>query len=254
MNEKKCKNCCSMLPISEFSKHRHRIDGHNSICKNCFKKIREERTKEKYLNAPLEKKCRKCDEVKPISEFYKHCQTADGFASICKKCSYTHRVKKPENNNKKYESKKKKMIKCSRCGNEVIYYDDNKHCLNCQNQIRMRMYRHGITFEEAMNFKKPEKKEVCSIEGCNKLVFCRELCRYHYARCRIENKIGLKMKKRTNQEMEKDGVPLPKFGLDFLFRKEQAFYDNYNVDADEEIDIDDELLADYPELKNLIKK
>ena len=33
------------------------------------------------------KKCRKCGEVKPVSEYYTHPQTGDGRMGKCKKCA-----------------------------------------------------------------------------------------------------------------------------------------------------------------------
>lgn len=36
---------------------------------------------------PAEKRCNTCGEVKPLSEFYRNCDTKDGLAGLCKPCS-----------------------------------------------------------------------------------------------------------------------------------------------------------------------
>lgn len=55
------------------------------------------------------KACRKCNKIKPISDFYKHPQMADGHLNICKEC-----VKRRSQNNKTV-----KRI-CRGCGEEFL--------------------------------------------------------------------------------------------------------------------------------------
>lgn len=60
------------------------------------------------MNAPIKsKRCGRCGEIKPISEFYQHIGHRDGLASTCKKCD-------KERNKKYYESHIEKAKESSR--------------------------------------------------------------------------------------------------------------------------------------------
>lgn len=59
-----------------------------------------------------DKKCSRCSNIKPLSEFYKHIRRKDGFRDECKACTYQQRKKWNDNNQiKALGLSKKKNLK-----------------------------------------------------------------------------------------------------------------------------------------------
>lgn len=118
---RQCTKCKRELPIERFSKLG---DGYQLHCKECKakyyqarkKEISEKRKREYRKLNPIEvlpsgmKRCSKCNEVKPVTEFGKLSKAKDGLRYHCKECR-----------NKYYQKNQKYIIKRSK-----IYYEENK--------------------------------------------------------------------------------------------------------------------------------
>lgn len=87
MKIKICTKCHQEKDVSEFHKQKLGLFGVRSVCKNC---LRSSQAKEKELRLTLIPKgckiCAKCNEIKVLSEFYKHKNCKFGVHSECKKC------------------------------------------------------------------------------------------------------------------------------------------------------------------------
>lgn len=80
---KRCTKCKEDLPISHFYLYK---EGHRaSWCNGCMRAYQKEKRNLPDPKLTL-KVCRSCRLEKPISNFYKCCQTKDGYATQCKSC------------------------------------------------------------------------------------------------------------------------------------------------------------------------
>ena len=90
-----CPQCQQYLPRDEFYRNAAQSDGLAPYCKPCWRefcRVRHARLREgmqdKRRRQPKEetKRCSRCQEVKPVSDFYKSDQWIDGLHVYCKKC------------------------------------------------------------------------------------------------------------------------------------------------------------------------
>jgi len=88
MENKQCHKCKEIKSISNFRKNKSYKNGIYSLCKDCERNYRfDYKNKIKKKNIIKEfKKCNKCDELKPIINFYKNYIYPDGYRSFCKIC------------------------------------------------------------------------------------------------------------------------------------------------------------------------
>ncbi|UCG54905.1 MAG: hypothetical protein JSV32_01405, partial [Dehalococcoidia bacterium] len=90
---KRCNKCHEIKELIEFYSDRSRSDGLGSKCKQCEYECRALRY-QKLKNRPSNKiphienkRCSKCNEVKPVAEFYPALRNKDGYCDLCKSCS-----------------------------------------------------------------------------------------------------------------------------------------------------------------------
>ncbi|HLZ61175.1 MAG TPA: hypothetical protein VKR06_29850 [Ktedonosporobacter sp.] len=92
---KRCPKCQQYLPRERFYRNATQSDGLSSYCRECSSVLylaRQTRLRARTADELCEqqrkeiKQCTKCQEVKPISDFYKNKGWIDGFHPYCKKC------------------------------------------------------------------------------------------------------------------------------------------------------------------------
>jgi hypothetical protein len=91
---KKCPKCKEAKDRLEFYTAKHTKDRLSVYCKICQnardKKCREDRKKKGPGIIISEKRCRKCNETKPVQQFPIKRDAYDGYVSYCKICWSTY--------------------------------------------------------------------------------------------------------------------------------------------------------------------
>ncbi len=157
LKEMKCRICKRVLPISSFSKNRETKKGYYYHCKDCHKKIdkefqkrwEKERKKKDFefsLDTRLEKKCKICGKVFPITMFWYRLANKDGHNHYCSDCL----GKKTKERNKRLKERgfpeeliplEKQCAKCGRVLSKHHYRKDctsstglDNYCRDCRNE------------------------------------------------------------------------------------------------------------------------
>ena len=92
---KTCTKCGAEKPLSEFNKRKSTRSGYRSTCRECGREIEAKLSSVKRENTPQgqEKKCSKCLESKPVSDFAFGNATY-GRQSQCRACNYANGLSK----------------------------------------------------------------------------------------------------------------------------------------------------------------
>lgn len=113
---KLCTKCAEAKPFNEFLKRTASIDGYDIECKICKRKRDIEKHEQLLTQPPIqvaEKKCRKCKQVKPSSEFYEDTSlkcSKDMLTSQCKDCMRKDAIVRASQHT--YEHRRSVFIRC----------------------------------------------------------------------------------------------------------------------------------------------
>lgn len=99
--KKLCSRCHVYLPYDSFFKEsKNKTDGLKGSCKECERARKKKVAKEeKKPIMNITKKCRSCQKLLHIDNFYMDRERSDGLRNNCKECEYNTRIKlhpKPE--------------------------------------------------------------------------------------------------------------------------------------------------------------
>lgn len=246
METKVCTKCGVEKPFSEYYNYPNRTDGKYTICKECLQIKLKSRRKPtpppiKYPIIDGKKKCSKCGETKPISEFSKNKNQHGGIQSLCKSCVNQYckdRCKSLQEINKRryageFDSITHKI--CSDCGKDLPVSEYYKainlpdgysgRCKKCHRRWMNKRYaeRHPtpdlevipVGFRKCQNCKQilPISDYHNSIRGKNgKQYTCKHcMSNYHYKKYRRDPHASWVTGTMTNHR---------KSGHNILFTKE----------------------------------
>lgn len=97
-----CPQCQQYLLRDEFYRNAAQSDGLSPYCKKCWREFSQARYarfmqgKRQAEQKEDTKRCSKCKEIKPVSDFYKSNQWIDGLHVYCKKCVLAYQKEKRE--------------------------------------------------------------------------------------------------------------------------------------------------------------
>lgn len=110
---KTCRSCNEEKPLSAFRRFKTCHDGHAATCKKCLShrandKKRGQPRKPRVSPFPeyTEKRCARCQKVRPVSEFYK--SPRDGYGSQCPPCRKERRQELKAKNPEMYLARSRK--------------------------------------------------------------------------------------------------------------------------------------------------
>lgn len=171
---KVCSKCKIEKLLDDFHKHKLSKDGHRHECKECVSKIEKDRA-EYYKNNLIiitEKRCSRCNIIKPVSEFNKKSYSKDGYSPACKNCAsvlYGHKI--PYNNIKHDINDTKQCSGCKEIKNINEFYVNTYHkdglCSRCKqcSDIRTKKYRQN---NPAIDRKHQAKRKNFGYKSINK--------------------------------------------------------------------------------------
>lgn len=165
VQEKLCRRCRKLKPMSEFYRHRGKLDGRQTYCKACHNQV-SVRNKQK-LAAQKEKTCRTCGETKLIAHFQRSGTRRRAHCIECMRHKRTTAAAKESNKNRKT---------CATCGRSKalssFYFDAttadfrSADCKTCYDERRLAEQRPLAVAQLAERLAPRERVVAPAASGC----------------------------------------------------------------------------------------
>lgn len=127
--EKYCPKCSTSKSITDFGRDSSRIDGRYTYCKECRRRPPSAAEAELLrLAKKNQKRCTKCNKIKPFSAYDKDSTKRLGLASSCKKC---HADRK-RNRAKEWHSRQEEL--------DRLFLEGKSRCTKCGSIKRLHMF------------------------------------------------------------------------------------------------------------------
>jgi hypothetical protein len=166
-DRKQCTLCGEVKPLSEFHRNPNATDGRHTRCAECINRLAQERRdkspkqqqrKEKAaLLAKGQKRCIRCNEVKPLDAFRADQRQDDGRRNTCRQCgNAAYRVTRTGQDKVEEIDRRKAMIaagskECTNC-HQVKVLDEftvskgkiSAHCKTCVAEYGRGWYAENV--------------------------------------------------------------------------------------------------------------
>lgn len=182
---KRCSKCGKVKLITNFHVSRRNRDGYTCACKLCNQRQKQsyyERLaarRESEIPPVNAKRCPKCGETKPVSEFHKAASKASGYATLCRDCACIgaaerrNRVADRDFTDIQVTGKKR----CWMCGRNLLGSEFNycrsapdglaSHCRECDKEYKQQHYEenYGDYYDRQCQYRReyPEKRRAFAI-------------------------------------------------------------------------------------------
>lgn len=168
LTTKWCNRCKQRLPLTDFSKNRHKPDGLSSYCKSCSNAIRRawqlspaglarnarRRKGEPRIPQPKDRsvrRCPACSTVKSVSEFHKSDTSSSGLQSKCKSCRSAANVARGKDEAFKAQRRARNRVEvsCGECDKTYTRFKNSHRpplCRSCASKARNSSpeYKEGL--------------------------------------------------------------------------------------------------------------
>jgi hypothetical protein len=165
--KKTCSMCEERKELALFIKDKDQRDGYSTSCKSCAVIIRRKSKEKKmrtFVSTITEKKCKCCNEIKPVDKFKIQITTKDGYSPKCYVCHNEEgkklRKKRIETNQYSETPINKKCCRCKKVQHKdnfylSIYSRDKlrSNCISCEILLREK-YKESITIRRRERYKK----------------------------------------------------------------------------------------------------